>query len=190
MKCKHISSSRIFTFQKCEFAYWLGYHRHPTLDQVTVPLVMGRLVHSVLENVGKHKGEDLKTQFDTAWKTELNQLDAEERATIEETDDATYKNITYAAIQRHGLRFFDIGRKDIRREVNFKLTLPNGTPISGIIDVVHFLPNDIVEILDWKSSKTKPKFEELDENVQLRFYDLAASLLYPGKDIVTTIDFL
>jgi len=193
MKCSHLSSSKVGTFNKCEFSYYLEYVKG--ISNISKSLVFGRLVHTVLENVGLVVSEaridpDDETGIEEAvralWAESKAALDQLEKVEIEDHDEEEYFNMVTGAIFRRGINFFI---ENSGTEQKFEITLSNGIKIHGIFDVV-IDHGDTLEILDWKTSKTIPKYEALQTDHQLRIYDLAAAYQFPDKERLITIDFL
>lgn len=96
-------------------------------------------------------------------------------------------------------KYFDISINEKWAKYNFDLPHGklNGTlAIKGTIDLVTKIDNDTLEILDWKTGryrtdwntgKTK-EYDDFSNDIQLRLYHYAASILYPQyKDIIITI---
>jgi len=77
--------------------------------------------------------------------------------------------------------FYKINSKDykipIATEYKFNIDL-NGIVLTGIIDRVDKLPSGKLEIIDYKSGKRLPSIEELNNNLQLSIYHIAAEKIW------------
>jgi len=77
--------------------------------------------------------------------------------------------------------FHEINSKDykipIATEYKFNIDL-NGIVMAGIIDRVDKLPSGNLEIIDYKSGKKLPTIEELNKNLQLSIYYIAAEKIW------------
>ena len=51
--------------------------------------------------------------------------------------------------------------------------------VNGVADVVRRVDEDTIEIIDWKSSKKKPKYDEQRLDLQPRLYDICLREMYP-----------
>ena len=60
-------------------------------------------------------------------------------------------------------------------ELPFVVPLGNNLKIGGRIDRVDILPDGGIEIIDYKTGATIPSQKDVDKNLQLSFYALAAS---------------
>jgi len=74
---------------------------------------------------------------------------------------------------------YDPSEEVIEVENRFKLTTPDGVPITGAIDKVVKLNEDTIAIIDYKTARNAMTTWDLQDDVQLSMYDLAASLLWP-----------
>ncbi len=61
----------------------------------------------------------------------------------------------------------------------FKLETPEGIPIVGAMDKVVRINDDTIAVIDYKTSRTALTNWELQDDIQLSMYDLAASLIWP-----------
>lgn len=74
-------------------------------------------------------------------------------------------------------------------EQNFEIPFTNFT-LNGFIDRIIRESEDTVEITDYKTSRQIPSKEEVDSNLQLSIYNLAAQTLYPGKKVRLNLYFV
>jgi len=64
-------------------------------------------------------------------------------------------------------------------EYRFKLETPEGIPIAGAMDKVVRINDDTIAIVDYKTARNALTSYELQDDIQLSMYDLAASLAWP-----------
>lgn len=74
---------------------------------------------------------------------------------------------------------FDPQEKVIEAEYRFKLETPDGVPIVGAIDKVVEIDQDTMAIIDYKTARNAMTPYELESDIQLSMYDLAASMIWP-----------
>lgn len=91
------------------------------------------------------------------------------------------------------MRFYTDGRKMLTEFVDrydpseeildvehkFRLETPDGVPIAGAIDKVVKINDDTIAIIDYKTARNALTPYELQDDIQLSMYDLAASLIWP-----------
>jgi hypothetical protein len=68
-----------------------------------------------------------------------------------------------------------------------------GKPIisGGFMDLVTELDKDTIEVIDYKFGSFVPSFEEFSEDIQVKFYSLAARRTFPQyKEIIITFDYI
>jgi CRISPR/Cas system-associated exonuclease Cas4 (RecB family) len=74
---------------------------------------------------------------------------------------------------------FDPSEEIIDVEQRFRLTTSDGVPIVGAIDKVVKVNEDTIAIIDYKTARNAMTTWDLQDDVQLSMYDLAASIMYP-----------
>ena len=74
---------------------------------------------------------------------------------------------------------FDPSEEVIDVEQKFKLTTEDGIPIVGAIDKVVKVNEDTIAIIDYKTARNALTPWELQDDIQLSMYDLAASIMWP-----------
>ncbi len=74
---------------------------------------------------------------------------------------------------------YDPSEEILDVEHRFKLTTPEGIPIVGAIDKVVRVNDDTIAIIDYKTSRTAMTNWQLQDDIQLSMYDLAASIIWP-----------
>jgi len=181
----------------CPFAYYISYELK--IKRISKNMILGNIVHSILEKFCEISSDELDQSFksdmpykynliDVLWKKELLLLNDYELLEIKNEDIDNYKRMIFEVLNRRGIEFFT--NPHIKREYRFDFTLSNGVPINGIFDVVD-IQEDMLEIIDWKTSKNIPKYDDLYSDPQLRMYDLAARYEFGDKyKRLITIDFL
>lgn len=74
---------------------------------------------------------------------------------------------------------YDPSEEVIDVEHFFKIETPDGIPIVGAIDKVVKINDNTIAIIDYKTSRTALTTWQLQDDIQLSMYDLAASLIWP-----------
>jgi hypothetical protein len=86
---------------------------------------------------------------------------------------------------------YDPSEEVIAVEKRFKITTPDGVPITGAIDKVVKINEDTIAIVDYKTSRNAIPSYELETDVQLSMYDFAGKLLWPEyKNRIMTLDYV
>lgn len=180
-----ISYSAFQTFNQCPLKYKFQY-----IDWVKVPekpeFFFGGLVHEVVQMALRRdpiipKIEDLIKFYESKWREDV----FPDKLTSEQ----------YLELGREMIKNFHEGykpglRKVVAAEKRFQIPLENHT-LSGVIDRVDKLPFGAYEIVDYKTSKSLPSQEEVDEDKQLATYAIAVQTLWPeAKDMRLTLHFL
>lgn len=175
------SYSRIDTYEMCPSKYFFSYiKREPR--QFGEAAVLGNIVHAVLEDVVsntdvlsfeemKNKYEEHKEVLDP--KSQIsNNLISVGHEIIEEFYDLNEGKL------------FDVFEK----EMGFKFVIGNYI-IIGFIDRVDIV-GDSVHIFDYKTGKREVAAKDVHSNLQLGIYALAASHLFPNKEITASLHYL
>jgi len=83
-----------------------------------------------------------------------------------------------------------LNQKVLEFEERFYILLDNGVKIYGFMDLVIEIDKDTIEIRDWKTGKFQLDNSEIYEDMQMRMYALAVSILYPQyKYVICTLDY-
>ncbi|MEE8300644.1 MAG: PD-(D/E)XK nuclease family protein [Desulfatiglandales bacterium] len=86
---------------------------------------------------------------------------------------------------------YDPSEEIIDVEYRFKLETPEGIPIVGAIDKVVKINEDTIAIIDYKTSRTAMTSWQLQDDIQLSMYDLAASMIWPEyKNRILYLDYV
>ncbi len=174
----YLSYSQIETFKTCPLHYKLKYiYKVPT--PVTSSQSFGTTMHAVLKDFYLKVGEGEKPT---------------EKLILSLLKDLWIKEGYLSKVQER--KFLEKGRDYLRgffkEEFNPKvkttsLEIPFTLPliskdkrqkplkIGGRIDRVDILPKGVIEIVDYKTGATIPSQKEVDKNLQLSFYGLAAA---------------
>ncbi len=194
----YLSYSQIDTFNICPLHYKLRYIlRVPTAPSASQSF--GTSIHATLKNFysavksGQKPGLKLLFEiFENNW--------IKEGFTSKDHEKQFFEK---GKIYLEG--FFNVGfdTKNLPEllEQKFVLPLPNKPgarplKIGGVMDRVDVIPGNIVKILDYKTGASIPTQKEVDKNLQLTFYALAASTLREPpfakdpKDIKLSLYFL
>lgn len=175
----YLSYSQIETFQTCPLHYKLRYiYKIPTPPSAA--LSFGSSMHSAMQTFyqklknGEKASEKLITAcLDESWINEGYKGKDHERQTM----DAGYNYLKGFLI---GDGYID-GKHPIALEQNFLLPLNHiegerPLKVGGKIDRVDELADGVIEIIDYKTGRI-PEQKEVDKNMQMTFYALAAHFM-------------
>lgn len=197
----YLSYSQMQTFDICPLHYKLKYiMKIPT--EMTSAQSFGTSVHSALkifyqnwQNGNKLKINNIKKILEGVWINEGYSSKNHERKAFEKAT---------LFVTRHLKNNFDKKNLPLALEYPFNFMLGN-IKIAGRIDRIDKFDQDKIEIIDYKTGGNIPSLKELNDDLQLTFYALAAtkvkdkflykspesillSLYYLDKDIkLTTI---
>jgi putative RecB family exonuclease len=184
-----ISYSRISAYLTCPQLYRLQY-----VDRVSVPtapaLHFGAAIHSALDfmyaprNLRTPSLEEVIESFVSAWRARADDIDEKHRQ--------TYFDQGVAILTRHYHRHAERGgaRTTAATEQFFNIPFDSSHTLAGRIDRVDVLPDERLEIIDYKTSRSMPPPREMERNTQLAIYRMAADHLYPGRQVTTTLLYL
>jgi len=171
-----VSYSKVNTYQRCPLKYRLQYR-----DQVPVekPIVMhlGSAVHAALKllhdprNAAVPMLDAVVHEFDTQWQ----QLAADRREYEARRDDGRAMLESYYARLEQWR-----GRAVLAVEKWFSFVLDGAIEVVGFIDRIDRLPDDRIELVDYKTGRYLPSAHELKGDLQFAIYALAAQQMYPG----------
>ena len=222
VKC---SASAINLYRHCPFAYFMQYILHME-TRAGKSALQGQIVHRTLEWMAKlrKRGKiniDPMWLLDRAWDKLTKQFpEIEIRKATTRIDPTTgdfkeaadYKKCRIAletvladtCYNPYNLKTIDV-------EQQFTIVMPGEDwqciddtseihqfTIRGLIDLVHEIDSDTLEIIDWKTGKKTDFYtqqsiddDKLMREVQPRLYHLAAYILYPQyKNILITFYYL
>jgi putative RecB family exonuclease len=187
----HLSASSINDYTDCSLLYLLG--RVLKLQPETRPdaLEFGSIMHRVLATFYRYKLEgeivpleDLQLLFDTWWKRatengpELAYKDGKDANTLL-LEGKNLLSAYYAKLPRDDFNVLAI-------EEPFQFTLPKlPIPIIGVLDLVEEDESGAIIITDWKTASKSYSEEEVNKNLQLTVYHMAARANgYRGREIL------
>jgi len=173
---QRISASKVKTYKTCQKQYYYKYvipfHNRP--DQANnVAALMGTALHKAIELKYKDKANPIVT-FQTVMRETIDEW--------EQKQQPINGMLYYSSLLKTGtdiLKKFDWSRfEPIGLEVHFDLPFPSPenplVMVNGIID----LETMDGTIVDHKSTKTKPKQDELDFDAQFLLYSWAYRQIY------------
>ncbi len=213
MKIYQCSPSAIKTYNHCSFKYWLE-KRLELESPAGKAALQGTIVHQVFEWMGKLKLRN-KTYIDPLWlldqawiwHVKLNPKIGIRRTTSR-GEAADFKKCRLSVEDVCGGDFDPYTSKIIDIEKWFEFEMPgkewecknrdNETQqftSRGFIDLSREINEDTIEIVDWKTGKRQDfytmkehTFETLFNDIQVRLYHLAATILYPQyNNVMVTI---
>jgi len=181
-----ISYSRCSTYQHCPQRYKLQY-----VDRLPPPraieLEFGGAVHQALSfmfdprEVTLPSLEQVIDVFARAWQESADVGAEEERqARFEEG-----VRLLQRFYQGHSQR--EEGRSTLATEQFFSLPFDDHHLLSGRIDRVDALPDNKLEVIDYKTTRRMPPQPVMAKDAQLAIYRLAADHLYPGREVTTAL---
>jgi putative RecB family exonuclease len=154
-------------------------------------LEFGAIIHRVLAEFYKHKLEgeivpllDLQILFGAWWKkatengTEITYKDGKDAETLLQ-DGKNLLSAYYTKLPRDNFTVLAI-------EEPFQFTLPNlPIPILGVLDLVEQDESGAIIITDWKTARKSYSEDEINKNLQLTLYGMAAKANgYGDKEIL------
>jgi RecB family exonuclease len=187
MEIKGLSATGIKDFLQCQLKAVFRYDRD-VLSMKNDYAKLGIAVHTALEQftrrmLSKQSFPDA-TDYDFAITAFMNS------ATEEGLENVSFytegKQMVTEFIDR-----FDPSEEVVEIEHRFKITTPDGVPITGAIDKVVEINKDTIAIIDYKTSRNAMTTWELQDDIQLSMYDLAGSLIWPEyKNRLLHLDFV
>lgn len=168
----YLSYSQIETFKTCPLHYKLRYiYKVPTPQ--TASQSFGTVMHAVLKDFylkvqGGEKPTDklILNLLNNLWIKEGYANKVQEKKFLEKGKDY---------LRGFLKEEFNPRVKTIALELPFVVPLGNNLKVGGKIDRVDELPDSSIEIIDYKTGATIPSQKEVDKNLQLSFYALAAT---------------
>ncbi len=181
-KNEHLSVSRLKLFEQCELAFFFKYVSKGDVEPRGVAADFGTCLHAALELLykwivaeeyaGLFPVEMLVAHYKEAW--QASQLVGvalfQEGLTILRTYAKSHPTVDHLDIL------------DVEREFNIDV---EGFTMNGYIDRVDKVADDHIVIVDYKSNRMLFTRSELDTDVQMSIYGLAARRLYPWAKRVT-----
>lgn len=184
-----ISYSQCACYQTCPHQYRLRF-----LDRVRVPLGpevhFGAAVHEALRVMYSPRHatpppvEEVVNAFVKAW--------AAREAQVAEAERQPYFEQGVRLLQRHCQRRVQRPQPGATAAVELPFSIPfdGDHRLTGRIDRVQALPDEGLEVIDYKTSRRMPPQPLVERDTQLAIYRMAADHLYPGRRVTTTFVYL
>jgi RecB family exonuclease len=175
------SYSRIDTYKMCPSKYFFSYVlKEPR--QFNPPAVLGNILHDVLENILDNDKELDITELKSEYNNLIPKWDPDNKISV----DLIHAGNTMLDefYDRNSGSDFNIYAK----ELDFSIVI-GLYHIRGFIDRIDLIGNRVV-ITDYKSGKNEVAAKDIHSNLQLGIYALAASLLFPDKEIYAELYYL
>jgi DNA helicase-2/ATP-dependent DNA helicase PcrA len=168
----YLSYSQIETFETCPMHYKLRYiYKLPTPPSASQSF--GTAIHATLKEFydevagGSKPSDKLLYEF-----LEKNWVKDGFKSKSHETEFFNKGKLYLAGFLKQG---FDPKVLPEVMEQKFIIPLGSNLKVGGAIDRVDVLPDGTIEIIDYKTGATIPSQSEVDKNLQLSFYALAAT---------------
>jgi len=175
MKLRALSATGIKDFLQCQLKVVFRYDREIT-SMKNDHMKIGIAVHTALEQFVRRmlnkKSFPDASDYDFAVTAFMNSATEEGLENMSFYGDG--KTMVTEFIDR-----FDPSEEVIDVEQRFKLTTEEGIPIVGAIDKVVKVNEDTIAIIDYKTARNAMTMWDLQDDIQLSMYDLAASIMWP-----------
>ena len=204
MKIEKLSSSALKGYKFCEFQYYLNYIAG-FQDLPGKAAVLGTIIHGVLATVARKPGRwDWEKILQAHWDHNVYHNQHLDIRKINRLGiSADYKKCVKAldivkasACNPENLKVIDVENKFriTLQKKKWKTQSEKQLKLSGIIDLVHEVNEDTIEIIDWKSGRRKDwnsgkevTVTSILSDIQPRIYHLAATYLYPKYSNINII---
>jgi len=183
-KNEHLSVSRLKLYEQCELAFFFRYVSKGDTEPRGVAADFGTVLHAALELTyawivreewsGRFPDERLTAFYREAWQASglVGVALFQEGLGILRTYALSHAMVDHMTII------------DVEREFNVDV---GGFVVNGYIDRVDKLGDDWISIVDYKSNRQLFSRDELDTDLQMSIYGLAARKLYPWAKRVTFV---
>ena len=190
----YLSASRMKTIQLCSWQYFVKYILKVP-DTSNDGSRRGSVCHGVLEHLVKPKHFDKYQKVIKAGSIEgcpvVERYVRKYLRILEGYSEENYEMCDSFILCGLRTDFFGEGGKVLDPEIYFELKDGKDYFALGYIDkVILYEKQKIVKIVDYKTSKSKFRGEELESNVQAMIYTLAAKQLWPDYTPVVEFIFL
>lgn len=185
-KIDFLSVSQIETFEACPLHYKLKYiYKLPSALNASTSF--GISIHGAIKNIyqvletGEKLNDDLIVNTLKSNWIEEGFLEKEHKKLFFD------KGLNY--LKGYFENKLNIKIKPLFLEEKFVVKLNDNLKIGGTIDRIDELDGGKIEIIDYKTAEKVPDQKEVDKNLQLSFYAIAASSLYNKKpeDIILSL---
>jgi RecB family exonuclease len=187
MQIRGLSATGIKDFLQCQLKVTLRYNREITSiknDHAKIGIAVHEALEQYTLRMLKKKSFPDASDYEFALATFMNSATEEGLENMGFYSDG--RRIVTDYIDR-----YDPSEKVIAAEGFFKLETPDGVPIVGAIDKVVELNENTIAIVDYKTGRNTLNTYELDTDIQLSMYDLAASIKWPQyKNRVLILDYV
>lgn len=175
MEIKALSATAIKDFLQCQLKIVFRYDREiPSIKNDHARI--GIAVHNALEQLTRRmlskKSFPDPSDYEFAVTTFMNSATEEGMQSMNFYTEG--KRIVTDFVDR-----FNPDEEILDVEHKFRITTPEGIPITGAIDKVVKINEDTIAIIDYKTARNALSSYELQDDVQLSMYDLAASIIWP-----------
>lgn len=175
MKLRGLSATGIKDFLQCKLKVIFRYD-HDIKSMKNDHARVGIAVHTALEQFTRRMLT--KKSFPDASDYEFAVTAFMNSATEEGLENMSFYSDGKIMVTEFIDRF-DPSEEIIDVEHRFRIETPDGIPIVGAIDKVVKLNEDTIAIIDYKTARNAMTTWDLQDDVQLSMYDLAASIIWP-----------
>ncbi len=173
IKINSLSYSHISTFEECP-AHYKAKYILGIPEPATAMTTLGTVVHKALNS-----DNPLET-YRSSWRDAGFMSPQQRKETKKLGEELIIKYLDDVKYSKHYPKF---------TEHQFSVPITNDLKITGRMDRVDVWEDGTVEIIDYKTGKSVEQ-KDVDKNLQLSFYALAADALNLGPKIKLTLYFL
>ena len=160
----YLSYSHIGSFEECPVHYKAKYILGLS-EPATAMTTFGIAIHNALKSYFLNPDQDLISLYHKFWKDE-GFINKNQKLKLKKEGEKYLRNfLTNSPYAKQVPKLL---------EYEFRSPVSSDLKIGGRIDRVDVWPNKIVEIVDYKTGAKMPEQKEVDKNLQLSFYALAA----------------
>jgi putative RecB family exonuclease len=196
-KKSHLSASSIGTYIDCQLQYYFAYVKRLPMEFVADALEFGTAIHAVLADFYQSKMtgdrmslKDVHESFRQHWHRV-----AHDKSNIQYADGKDFQTYLTIGIDLLTTWYHKLPADDfqvISIEEAFTFNIPDlPIPIIGIMDLVEEDDSGTVIITDFKTSSRAYSTDEIDQNMQMTLYQLAAKANgFGNREILLKLDCL
>jgi putative RecB family exonuclease len=193
----HLSASSIGTYIDCQLKYYFAYVKRLPMEFVADALEFGTAIHAVLADfyqvkmtLGKMSLKDVHESFRQHW-----HRIAFDRSDIQYADGKDFNTYEMLGVDLLTTWYHKLPDDDFRVisiEESFSFEIPKlPIPIIGVMDLVEEDSSGTIVITDFKTAGRSYSADEIDQNMQMTVYQLAAKANGAGdKEILLKLDCL